>query len=202
MAEYRYYIIHKPYGVLSQFTREHPDHRVLGDLSDFPKDVYPVGRLDKDSEGLLIITNDRSLTHQLLAPQFAHTRTYWVQVEGEPPPEAIKQLRNGVDIRIKKQTYKTHPAQVKRIPAPPSLPDRDPPVRFRKTVPDSWLSIQLTEGKNRQVRRMCAAVGYPVLRLVRTRIEDLNLQVLNIKTGEAKELSREKIYPLLNIKLK
>lgn len=202
MAEYRYYIIHKPYGVLSQFTREHPDHRVLGDLSDFPKDVYPVGRLDKDSEGLLIITNDKSLTHQLLAPKFAHTRTYWVQVEGEPTPEAIKQLRSGVDIRIKKQTYKTHPAQVKHISAPPSLPDRDPPVRFRKTVPDSWLSIQLTEGKNRQVRRMCAAVGYPVLRLVRTRIEDLNLQALNIKIGEAKELSREKIYPLLNIKAK
>ena len=202
MSKYRYYIINKPYGVLSQFTREHPSHRVLGDLFDFPGDVYPVGRLDKDSEGLLIITNDKSLTQQLLAPQFEHARTYWVQVEGEPTPEAVAQLCSGVDIRIKKQTHRTRSAKVKQLAVPPSLPDRDPPVRFRKTVPDRWLSIELTEGKNRQVRRMCAAVGYPVLRLVRIKIEDLSLQALNIKIGATKELSREKIYPLLKIKPK
>lgn len=195
MPDYRYYIINKPYGVLSQFTREHPDHRVLGDLFDFPRDVYPVGRLDKDSEGLLIITNDKTLTHRLLDPQFEHPRTYWVQVEGIPTQEALSQLRNGVPIRVKKETHQTRPAKVELFPHPPTLSERDPPVRFRKTVPDRWLSMTLTEGKNRQVRRMCAAVGFPVLRLVRTRIEDLQLGPL--APGGIQELKKELIYQLL-----
>ncbi|MEQ8706813.1 MAG: pseudouridine synthase [Phaeodactylibacter sp.] len=200
MPELQYYIINKPYGVLSQFTREHPDHRVLGDVYNFPKDVYPVGRLDKDSEGLLLITNDKSLTHQLLNPSFAHPRTYWVQVEGTPTPEALKQLRKGVSIRVKKQTYQTRPAVVTLFASPPPLPERDPPVRFRKTVPDSWLTIQLTEGKNRQVRHMCAAIGYPVLRLVRTKIQQLSLESLKLPIGGVKELERETVYRLTGIK--
>jgi 23S rRNA pseudouridine2457 synthase len=201
MSDLRYYIINKPYGVLSQFTREHPDHRVLGDLYDFPGDVYPAGRLDKDSEGLLIITNDKVLTHRLLDPQFEHPRTYWVQVEGVPDREALSQLRKGVPIRIKKQTYQTRPARVELFTSPPALPERDPPVRFRKTVPDSWLSIQLTEGKNRQVRRMCAAVGFPVLRLVRTRIRNLSLEKIKLPDGGVKEMSKADIYQLTGVKL-
>ncbi len=197
MSDLRYYILNKPYGVLSQFTREHPDHRVLGDLYDFPGDVYPVGRLDKDSEGLLIITNDKALTHRLLDPKFEHPRTYWVQVEGIPDREALSQLRKGVAIRIKKQTHRTRPARVELFTSPPPLPERDPPVRFRKTVPDSWLSIQLTEGKNRQVRRMCAAVGFPVLRLVRTQIQQLNLS--GLAPGQVKALDHSTILSKLKI---
>jgi 23S rRNA pseudouridine2457 synthase len=201
MSDLRYYILNKPYGVLSQFTREHPDHRVLGDLYDFPGDVYPVGRLDKDSEGLLIITNDKALTHRLLDPKFEHPRTYWVQVEGIPDREALSQLRKGVAIRIKKQTHRTRPARVELFTSPPPLPERDPPVRFRKTVPDSWLSIQLTEGKNRQVRRMCAAVGFPVLRLVRTRIQNLSLEKIKLPNGGVKEMNRADIYQLTGVRL-
>lgn len=170
-----YFLLYKPYGVLSQFTREEPHHRTLADLYDWPPDVYPVGRLDRDSEGLLLLTDDKSLTHRLLDPAFAHPRTYWVQVEGIPGAEALQALRTGVDIRIRKKTHRTRPAEVRLLEAPPPLPERDPPVRFRKTVPDSWLELTLTEGKNRQVRRMCAAVGYPVLRLVRVGIAGLRL---------------------------
>jgi 23S rRNA pseudouridine2457 synthase len=170
-----YFLLYKPYGVLSQFTREEPHHRTLADLYDWPPDVYPVGRLDRDSEGLLLLTDDKSLTHRLLDSAFAHPRTYWVQVEGIPGAEALQALRTGVDIRIRKKTHRTRPAEVRLLEASPPLPERDPPVRFRKTVPDSWLELTLTEGKNRQVRRMCAAVGYPVLRLVRVGIAGLRL---------------------------
>lgn len=197
MVGLRYFVLYKPYGVLSQFTREHPSHRVLGDLYDFPCDVYPVGRLDKDSEGLLILTNDKNLNHQLLAPEHAHERTYLVQVEGSPSEQALQQLRHGVDIRIKKRVYRTRSAKVQLRAAEPALPERHPPVRYRKTVPDAWLSLTLTEGKNRQVRRMCAAVGYPVLRLVRVRIEQLELSQL--APGTVRELKKELIYRQLNL---
>ncbi len=197
MAGLRYFLLYKPYGVLSQFTREHPSHRVLGDLYDFPKTVYPVGRLDKDSEGLLIITNDKNLNHRLLDPKHAHERTYLVQVEGVPSDQALHQLRKGVDIRIKKRVYRTRPARADLQTAEPALPERDPPVRFRKTVPDSWLSLTLTEGKNRQVRRMCAAVGYPVLRLVRVQIELLKLGPM--APGAVRELEKTLIYRQLNL---
>ncbi|MEM1216086.1 MAG: pseudouridine synthase [Bacteroidota bacterium] len=170
-----YFAIYKPYGMLSQFTREAPHHRVLGDLYDFPKDVYPLGRLDQDSEGLLLLTNDKRLNQALLHPSRGHRRTYWVQVEGLPTATALERLRRGVTIRIKKKAHHCLPMVVEEIPPPP-LPDRDPPVRFRKSVPTTWLSLSLTEGKNRQVRRMCAAVGCPVLRLVRYAIEDLTLE--------------------------
>jgi 23S rRNA pseudouridine2457 synthase len=174
----RYFVINKPYGMLSQFTREIPAHRVLSDLYNFPSEVYPVGRLDRDSEGLLILTNDKTLNQRLLTPHHGHRRTYWVQVEGEPTGEAVAALRSGVNIRIKQKNYRTAPAEVKGLTARPKLPERDPPIRYRKTVPDTWLSLTLTEGKNRQVRRMCAAVGFPVLRLVRFAVADLTLDDL------------------------
>lgn len=194
---HRYFILHKPYGVLSQFTREVPEHRTLKDVYDFPKDVYPVGRLDKDSEGLLILTDDPKINALLLHPRREHKRTYLVQVEGIPDTAALQNLEKGIPIRIKKKIYQTRPAQVRLLSHPPGLPERDPPVRFRKTVPDSWLELTLTEGKNRQVRRMCAAAGYPVLRLVRTRIEKLALQ--NLQPGSVTEIDGKKLYQLLGI---
>lgn len=186
----RYFVVFKPYGVLSQFTREAPQHRTLADLADFPPEVYPVGRLDQDSEGLLILTNDKRLTDRLLRPQNGHPRTYWVQVEGIPTPAAIVQLRTGVDIRIQQKNHRTRPAQVERISSP-TLPERNPPIRVRQSIPDSWISLTLTEGKNRQVRRMCAAVGFPVLRLVRSGIGQLTLG--NLQPGDVQEWRGEEL---------
>ncbi len=184
-----YYLIYKPYGMLSQFTREAPGQETLADLDFvFPKDVYPVGRLDADSEGLLLLTNDTALNARLLSPEQGHTRTYWVQVEGIPSEEALDRLRKGVEIRIKGKRHTTRPAEAHRLPAPPDLPERNPPVRFRKTVPDSWLELTLTEGKNRQVRRMCAAAGYPVLRLVRVKIGTMALG--DLQPGEVRRLQK------------
>ena len=169
----RYFLLDKPYGVLSQFTREVPSHRTLADVYDFPPQVYPVGRLDRDSEGLLLLTDDTRLNHQLLNPIHGHRRTYHVQVEGAVGQEAIAALAAGPTIRIKGRAHRSRPVQIERI-APAYLP-RVPPVRVRKTIPDTWLSLTLTEGKNRQVRRMCAAVGHPVLRLIRYAVGALTL---------------------------
>lgn len=193
----QYFLLYKPYGVLSQFTREAPDHKVLGDLYEFPKEVYPIGRLDKDSEGLLILTDDKKLNNKLLDPKFEHHRTYWVQVEGEPTDEAIGTLRKGVTIRLKKTEHQTKPAKVKRIIPTPEVPDRDPPVRFRANIPTSWLAITLTEGKNRQVRKMCAKVGFPVLRLIRIQIEDLTFREL--KVGQVSRIGKNDLYQLLKV---
>lgn len=154
----------------------------LGDLYDFPSDVYPIGRLDKDSEGLLILSDDKQLNHRLLDPKFAHQRTYWVQVEGIPQARHLEHLRTGVTIRINKKDYRTKPALAKILDTPPPLPPRNPPIRYRANVPDTWLELSLTEGKNRQVRRMCAKVGFPVLRLVRQSIERLELGTMEVGT--------------------
>jgi len=197
MSKYHYFILYKPYGVLSQFTREHPDHRVLGDLYDFPRDVYAVGRLDKDSEGLLLLTNDKTLNQRLLEPKQGHKRTYWAQVEGDIDENALQQLRQGVNIRIKKKDYHTRPAKARRLASAPHLPERDPPIRYRKNIPESWLELQLTEGKNRQVRRMCAAVGFPVLRLVRVAIGQLTLG--DLKAGEVKALPSKLVFQQLGL---
>jgi 23S rRNA pseudouridine2457 synthase len=165
---------HKPYGVLSQFTPEPGSAwRTLADFR-LPKNVYALGRLDADSEGLLLLGDEPGLNSRLLDPKYAHRREYWVQVEGLPSDHALAQLAQGVTIG----GYKTLPAQARRLDPPPSLPPRDPPIRFRKTVTDSWLSIELIEGKNRQVRRMTAAVGHPTLRLMRARIGSLALGTL------------------------
>jgi len=193
----RYYIIHKPYGMLSQFTKEVPEHRTLGDLYDFPKNVYPVGRLDKDSEGLLILTDDGSLTHKLLEPKFQHRRTYWVQVEGEPTEADLQNLRKGVKIKLKKGYYQTLPIEVQLVDKKVVMEERDPPVRFRKSIPTTWLSLTLKEGKNRQVRKMCAAVGFPVLRLIRMEIEDLKLG--NLEIGGVEEMKMSDLKKMLRL---
>ena len=147
-----------------------------------------MGRLDYDSEGLLLLTNDRSLNHRLLDPGFQHHRTYWVQVEGSITDKAIQQLKAGVAIRVDGNLYTTLPAQAQKIPEPDSLPERNPPIRFRKNVPTTWISLSLTEGKNRQVRKMTAAVGFPTLRLVRFSIEKIELD--NLLPGQVLEVSR------------
>ncbi len=190
-----YYIIHKPFKILSQFSNE-GDNSGLGEVfSDLPKDVYPVGRLDLDSEGLLILTNDRSLNNKLLDPKHKHLRTYLVEVEGEPSAAAIKQLVTGVEINLKGKLYKTKPAIVEVVKT--DLPERTPPVNYKKHPIRSWLQIKLTEGKNRQVRRMTAKVGHPTLRLLRIAIEDLSLDPL--KSGEITQISEKAIYKKLNL---
>ncbi len=192
-AETASFLLYKPYGMLSQFTREAPGHITLADVDfHFPKDVYPVGRLDADSEGLLLLTNDKSLNKRLLNPTNKHPRTYWVQVEGIPDEIAIERLRNGVDIHVDGKQHRTLPAEVRPLSAPPELPARVPPIRVRKSIPDSWIEIILIEGKNRQVRRMCAAVGFPVLRLVRVQIGGLGLidpTLNNMQPGEVRVLN-------------
>lgn len=194
-----YYLIHKPYGCLSQFTREAPHHQVLGDLYAFPTTVYPVGRLDRDSEGLLILTDDKRLNAALLSPARKHPRTYWVRVEGQPTPDALEKLRRGVTIRIKKREHRCAPVIVRELPveATAPIPERTPPVRYRASVPDAWLELRLTEGKNRQVRRMCAAVGLPVLRLIRVGIEQVTLR--DVGDSVAREVSAEWLLPKLRL---
>lgn len=189
-----YYYIHKPYNMLSQFSPE-GGYAGLGDLFPFPPDVYPLGRLDADSEGLLILTNDTGLNQQLLNPRQAHWRTYWVQVEGDITTEALQSLRQGVEIKVQKKIYKTLPAQAGVLPE--GLPDRTPPIRYRKHIPTSWIYLRLREGKNRQVRRMTAAVGFPTLRLVRMAIEGLELK--DMQPGDVRAIAGEQLYKLLNI---
>ena len=189
-----YFITYKPFGVLTQFSGEGP---TLATLGEFPKEVYPVGRLDKDSEGLLLLTDDKSLNHQLLNPRFAHQRTYYVQVEGIPTPEALAQLQAGVTIQVDGKPYRTKPAVVKLLDEAPILPDRDPPIRFRAAIPDRWLALTLIEGKNRQVRKMTAAVGFPTLRLVRFSMEKITLDGMGV--GEVRELNQEGVYRALGL---
>lgn len=189
---YKYILFYKPYNVLCQFTdtdQNASKRSTLKDYIDIPS-VYSVGRLDRDSEGLLLLTNDGQLKHRLTDPKFAHPRTYWVQVERVPDEKAINQLREGVEIK----NYRTRPAKVRLLPAEPELPPRNPPIRFRKNVPTAWLEMTLTEGRNRQVRRMTAAVGFPTLRLVRVAAGPLRLEGLS--PGEWRELTAEEIEDL------
>jgi 23S rRNA pseudouridine2457 synthase len=163
----------KPYGVLSQFTPDGSPNRTLADFG-FPKGVYPIGRLDADSEGLLLLSDEPSLNERLLHPRQAHQREYWAEVERIPLPSALETLAKGVAV----QDRKTLPCQVAILEPQPTMPPRNPPIRFRKNVPTCWLSLQLIEGKNRQVRRMTAAIGHPTLRLIRIRIGQLTLENL------------------------
>ena len=167
---YKYYIIYKPYGVLSQFTPDGSPNRPLSEFG-FPENVYPIGRLDADSEGLLLLSDEPAWNARLLEPRHAHEREYWVQVERIPEAKSLKQLEAGVLI----QGRMTLPCHAKLLEPQPEIPPREPPIRFRKNVPDCWISLELIEGKNRQVRRMTAAVGHPTLRLLRTRIGRLTL---------------------------
>ena len=157
---------HKPYGVLSQFTPEAGSAwRTLAEFG-FPAGVYPIGRLDADSEGLLLLSDEAALNARLLRPEHAHAREYWAQVERVPTGDALQTLERGVVV----QGRRTLPCRARRLDPPPDLPPREPPIRVRQNIPDSWIALELTEGKNRQVRRMTAAVGHPTLRLVRMRV--------------------------------
>ena len=185
-----YYLIYKPYQVLSQFTSS--DGKLcLKDILNVPKDVYPVGRLDYDSEGLLLLTNDTSINHQLLHPKFAHARTYWVQVDGALTSEAIESLSKGVTISVDGKTYEIKKATLKILPDNLLVPERNPPIRVRKSIPTSWVSIQLTEGKNRQVRKMFASVGFPVVRLIRSQIGQFS--IAQMQPSDCLSLSFEEV---------
>jgi len=172
---------HKPYGVLSQFTREKPEHRTLVEFG-FPKSVYPIGRLDRDSEGLLLLSDDKEWNDRLLNPRHAHERVYHAQVEGKATAEAVARLRKGLVL----QGRKTRPCKA-RLLADPDYPPRNPPIRFRLSVPVSWIEIKLIEGRNRQVRRMTAGAGFPTLRLIRVGVGMFALG--DLEEGRWRELS-------------
>jgi 23S rRNA pseudouridine2457 synthase len=178
-----YIAFHKPFGVLCQFTGEDGD-RTLADF-DLPKGIYAAGRLDKDSEGLLVLTNDGVFNQKLTNPKSQKNKTYWVQVEKIPSEESLDKLRKGVLI----QKYQTLPCQVKIIQ--PQVPPRVPPIRERKNIPTCWLEMTIQEGKNRQVRRMTAAVGHPTLRLIRVKVGKLNLA--DLPAGEYREIKSSEV---------
>jgi 23S rRNA pseudouridine2457 synthase len=165
----------KPFGVLSQFTSDGSKNRTLAEFG-FPKNVYPIGRLDADSEGLLLLSDEPEWNAKLLQPRHAHEREYWVQVERIPSPEQLKKLERGVVI----QGHKTLPCRAWMLKPQPVIAPRDPPIRFRKSVPDCWIGLELIEGKNRQVRKMTAAIGHPTLRLLRVRIGGFCLGELEV----------------------
>jgi 23S rRNA pseudouridine2457 synthase len=168
---------HKPYGVLSQFTADGSPNRLLAEFG-FPKHVYAIGRLDADSEGLLLLSDEAALNQRLLHPRHGHERQYWVQVERIPTAAALAQLEAGVTIG----DHVTLPCRARLLEPQPTIAPRDPPIRVRKSVPDCWISLELTEGKNRQVRRMTAAVGHPTLRLLRVRVGQFRLGDLAVGT--------------------
>jgi 23S rRNA pseudouridine2457 synthase len=155
----------KPYGVLSQFTADGSPNRTLAEFG-FARQLYPIGRLDSDSEGLLLLSDEPALNERLLHPKYAHQRIYWAQVERIPTAESLAHLQRGVTI----QDHRTLPCRAKLLDPQPKVPPRDPPIRFRKSVPECWIALELVEGKNRQVRRMTAAIGHPTLRLLRVQI--------------------------------
>ncbi|MDQ6888815.1 MAG: pseudouridine synthase [Bacteroidota bacterium] len=192
-----YFILHKPFNVLSQFSPQE-GKKTLKDIFDLPLNVYPVGRLDYDSEGLLIVTDDKKLNHYLLNPLHEHEREYWVQVEHVITQKAIDELKKGVSININGKAYHTKSCDAQIFSEAPAVSERTPPIRSRKNIPVSWFKLILSEGKNRQVRKMTAKVGFPTLRLIRYRIEKLTIDQLY--SGEMKMLSQRELYNLLQIK--
>lgn len=196
----RYILFYKPYNVLCQFTDNSDDSNKRSTLKDYINipSVYSVGRLDLDSEGLLLLTNNGQLKHRLAHRKFAHPRTYWVQVESIPEEKDLDCLRKGIVI----QDYRTRPAHVTRLLEEPKLPPRNPPIRDRKSIPTSWLSITLTEGRNRQIRKMTAAIGFPTLRLVRVAIgvnKNFQLCLNNLEPGQWRDLTTEEIKALRSL---
>jgi 23S rRNA pseudouridine2457 synthase len=185
----RIILFNKPFGVLSQFTSEQ-GHPGLADFIDVPG-FYAAGRLDADSEGLLILTDDGRLQDRLAHPRFGKEKTYWAQVEGEPTDDAMERLRRGVDLG----DFITRPAKVRRMAEPENLWPRDPPVRFRKSVPTCWLELTITEGKNRQVRRMTAKVGLPTLRLIRWQSGEWTLGGIEPGNWRLEEVSLAQVQP-------
>ncbi len=184
----KYIILNKPYEVLTQFT----DEAGRATLKDFVHEpgIYPVGRLDFDSEGLVLLTDDKALQHRLSDPKFKVEKTYWVQVEGIPTAEALAELQKGVYIK----NIKTAPAKARLLSEPPQVWERFKPIRFRQSIPTSWVEIKISQGMNRQVRRMTAAVGFPTLRLIRPAIGPLTLEQL--APGEYRELRPDEIEKL------
>ena len=180
----RYILLNKPFDVLCQFTDSSGERQTLADYVEVPR-VYPVGRLDRDSEGLVMLTNDGWMQHRLSDPRYDHPKTYWAQVEGIPDEAALQQLRDGIQIW---DDFKSRPAQARLLEAEPDLWPRNPPIRYRAQIPTSWIELILTEGRNRQVRRMTAAIGFPTLRLVRMKIGPFELG--SLKPGQWRELSR------------
>jgi 23S rRNA pseudouridine2457 synthase len=172
----------KPYGVLSQFTTDGSSHRTLVEFA-FPKWVYPIGRLDADSEGLLLLSDETVLNQRLLQPRHAHEREYWAEVERVPSPEALARLQAGVVV----QSRRTLPCRAWLLDPQPVVLPRDPPIRVRKSVPTFWVGLELVEGKNRQVRRMTAAIGHPTVRLLRVRIGSFELG--DLAPGKWRELN-------------
>lgn len=185
----KYIAVHKPFGYLSQFT-DKLNRKTLSDLKSIPREVYPIGRLDMDSEGLLLLSNDKSLVDYLLNPNNSHEREYLAQVEGLPTDEEMKKFKK--DLLIENKL--TLPAKIGIIDLP-NFPERIPPIRKRKNIPTCWLKVIITEGRNRQVRKMTAAIGHPTLRLIRVRIKNIHLG--DLLPGEIRELSDLEI---LNLK--
>ena len=183
---FQYIAFYKPYGFLSQFTAEAGHEGLAG--FHLPPGVYAAGRLDHDSEGLLLLTDDGKMIKKLLDPVFEHPRSYLAQLDGTVTPQALDALRRGVVIK----GYKTKPCLAENVPDIPELPERNPPIRYRKNIPTSWVRLTLTEGKNRQVRRMTAAVGFPTLRLVRVSIGKLTLD--GLKPGQWKNVRKSDIF--------
>jgi 23S rRNA pseudouridine2457 synthase len=193
---YQYILFNKPFQVLSQFSQEGDKLTLANFLKNLPKDVYPVGRLDYDSEGLLLLTNDNTLKHRLLEPKYKLPKTYWAQVEGEICIDAIHKLKTGVTISVNSKSYRTLPANAAPLDIEliQSINDRNPPIRFRKNSPTSWLSLEITEGKNRQVRKMTAAVNLPTLRLIRTAIA--NISINDLQPGTFRNLTKAEVQNL------
>jgi 23S rRNA pseudouridine2457 synthase len=187
-----YYAVNKPNNMLSQFT-DKLNRETLASLHGIPQNVYPAGRLDNDSEGLLLLTNDKKIVDRLLSPEYEHEKEYLVQIEGIPAEKDLDKLRASVKIK----DYKTKPAHVELLKNVPRLWERHPPIRFRASIPTSWLKIIITEGKNRQIRKMTAAIGFPTLRLIRIRI--CNIQLNNLKPGSFRQLSDDEIKGLLKL---
>lgn len=187
----KYYILYKPYGMLSQFTREVESHVTLADVPfEFNKHVYPVGRLDADSEGLLLLTDDKTLNQKLLNPDNKQPKTYWAQVEGEATIQKLSAFADGLQLRINKKQFTALPAEYKVLPnsVEEKLPKRNPPIRERKNIPTTWVELQLVEGKNRQVRKMFAAVGFPVLRLIRVGLAGLHYNQAPLKAMQPNDV--------------
>jgi 23S rRNA pseudouridine2457 synthase len=190
---FRYLLLYKPYNVVCQFGQTTPDSLTLKDFMPISQ-VYPVGRLDQDSEGLLLLTNNGPLQHRIADPRFGHPRTYLVQVEGLPNENSLQILRKG---GLLLKDYRIKPVKIKLLDTEPDLPTRHPPIRYRKTIPTSWLQITLSEGKNRQIRRMTAKIGFPTLRLVRISMElnthhtSLKLSLTGLEPGQWRELTTQ-----------
>jgi 23S rRNA pseudouridine2457 synthase len=192
----KYFIIYKPFQVLSQFTPEN-GKACLKDFFEVPTDVYPVGRLDYDSEGLLLLTNDKSLNHRLLHPSFAHEREYRVQVEGLISNDALQLLSSGITINVDGKPFRTAAGKASRLPESVVITDRKPPIRFRQNIPTSWIKLIITEGKNRQVRKMTAATGFPTLRLIRYRLAGLTLDPM--LPGDMIDMNQNEVYGKLGL---